>query len=178
MIPYQKGSSPVSQYACERISGVVTIPPPGKPSLSSDFTSALMAKSHTVTASCQISVYCLGAPPLGSGRILPGGRPPVIVLRKGGRSPLVGGSRYVCFFAAAFAWDSKPAQMSDKELDKTTAGASSGTPFTRSLAGSAQTTSNPGACPYGHRALVLRAFCFDHSGFDSLRWLPLLISGL
>jgi hypothetical protein len=40
-----------------------------------------------MTASCQIYVYCRGAHHLGRDIILPGGRPPVNVMRKGGRSP-------------------------------------------------------------------------------------------
>jgi len=42
MIPYQKGSSALSQYACGGFSGVVAIPPPGDQA--TDFSSALKAK--------------------------------------------------------------------------------------------------------------------------------------
>src|SRR5262249_29669722 len=77
----------LSQYAHEGFSGVVAIPPPGRQVAALASKRKFAAKNHGVTASCPIYVYCLGAHHLGRDIILPGGRPPVSVLRKGGRSP-------------------------------------------------------------------------------------------
>jgi hypothetical protein len=65
----------------------VAIPPLGQPGLSSDFSSALTAKGQQRQHLAKIHSNYL-KPPFGVGTYLPGGRPPVIVLRKGGRSPL------------------------------------------------------------------------------------------
>src|SRR5262249_44725337 len=87
MVSYQKGRGVLSQYAHEGFSGVVAIPPPGRQVAALASKRKFAAKNHGVTASCPIYVYCLGAHHLGRDIILPGDRPPVNVLRKGGRSP-------------------------------------------------------------------------------------------
>ena len=67
MIPYQKGSSALSQYAGGGFSGVVAIPPPGRPSDS--LGSALRAKSHWSDSILPNFRLLFGVPPLGSGRL-------------------------------------------------------------------------------------------------------------